>query len=322
MDQRYQVNNQSFTDTEATRLLGPDECLVYIPNRRSFADTNGTTQIAKILRSYIENNILWFDLNLITDSDGDNIASNNNIVTVSGDYIVSSRLFEDIEPKQFYHFATITFSDNIEYPITARGFVIKKNLENPLVNTSRSALGSGIYGRFVRDSSEISSILTNSDQSVYLIDCPDPYILQDAEHGDSITTASLHTNRFMDRIIQSLRPEPELTFDDAITRVRMNQSPNLLTLWNIAFYRTGDYITQEWLDEVLAAYALRYLQDFSLVDSINGESIQELPINDIMKGLGYQGILATDSYNNGWDRGCISYNYSQAIILQGTTARY
>lgn len=301
-------------------LLAPDECLVYIENRQPFADVSGTTQIAKVIRSYIIDDKSWFDLLLITDSDGDQIKSVNQI-TVSGDNIVSKRSFHDILPRELYHFATLTLSENIEYPITARGFVIKKNLDGPLESTSRSALGSGIYGRYVKNRSQIDS-LTNDNQSVYLIDCSNAYILQDRAHGESITVASLNTNRYMDRIIQSLISNRELTLDQAKIQLRMNSNPNILTLWNIALYRTEDFISYDALYDILASYIMKYLFNASLFDTINGEILQELPINSILNSLGYDGILASDSFNNGWDRGCISYNYSQAAILQGETARY
>jgi hypothetical protein len=296
-------------------LLAPGECLVYVENIQPFADVNGTTQIAKILRSYVENDILWYDLKLITNTEGDRIKS-QNVITVSADHIVSSRIFQDIEPKHLYHFVT----DQTEYPITARSFTIKKNINRPLETTSRSALGSGIYGRYIKDLSELN--ILSSNQSVYRIDCPNGYVLQDREHGESLTVASLQTNRYVDKILQALRPHPDATLETALELIKANRHSNLSTLWNIALYRTNDNITQDWLEDVLAKYVIRYLSDNSLTDTLTGDSIQELPINIIMKELGYHGILATDSFNNGWDRGSISYNYNQATVLIGETARY
>jgi len=314
-----------------TNFLAPNQCLVYIENRQPFADVDGSTQIAQIVRSFIQDNILWFDLILETNSDGDNLSIPIPI-TVSADKIVSNRDFHDIDLKQIYHFAPssspalsltqINGTISMEYPVKAGSFVIKKNLINPLESTSRSALGSGIYGRYVQDINEIPTLLTEPNQSVYLIEIPNAYIIQDKEHGESITIASLNTNRYMDRIIQLLRESDNPTFEAAKLFIHINEHPSLLILWNIVFYRTQEMIDQDWLENILAQYAVNYLKNNNLLDSLNGNFINELPINNIMRELGYDGLLASDPYNNGWDRGCVSYNYSQASIIQGETARY
>ena len=170
------------------------------------------------------------------------------------------------------------------------------------------------------DESMIPHLLTDENQITYLIDCPNAYIIQDKEHGESITVASLNTNRYLDRII------PALQSDDSIKPldfIQMNTIHNLCTLWNIVLYRTNQHITQDRLELVLANYVIRYISSQpTLVDSINGNPIQELPINDIMRELGHDGIIGDDPYTNGWDRGCVSYNYDQAVIIQGSLARY
>ena len=318
------------------RLLDYDQCLVYVEKTRPFGDVDGTTQIAKVIRTPLEIDatgdlIQWYELELVTDSEGDKLNIPQPLV-VSVNNIVSNRSMRDIQPRQFYNFATLTNSldprtlqpdyegtEEIQYPLSATSFVIKDSIERPLELTSRSALGSGIYGMYLPDESIIPSLLTDQNQITYRIACPNAYIIQDKEHGESITVASINTNRYLDRIIPALSADNSL---DALSLIQMNSIQNLTTLWNIVFYRTEQFITQEWLERVLTSYVIRYISDHSLVDSINGDSIQELPINDIMLGLGYEGILADDVYNNGWNRGCVSYNYSQANIIQGDTARY
>lgn len=314
-------------------FLEPSEYLIYMQNRQPFADVDGSTHIARKIRDYISDDTLWYDMLLETDADGDTIL-NPNPITVSGDRVVSDRPFSGIQPRQMYHFAPLVFSSGIEYPIQARGFVIKNNLIRPLESTSRSALGSGIYGRYIEDPNIIPSLVTDPNQSVYLIDCPNAYPIQDKEHGESLTVASLNTNRYMDRIIQTLRGLQDLSinienssdqtngYNTALTLIRMNENPTLLRLWNIVFYRTEDQINKQWLDDILAKYAAKYLTDNTLVDSVNGDNLQELPINDIMLALGYDGVIASDPYNNGWNRGCVNYNYSLAGVIQGETARY
>lgn len=320
-------SDQLYPNDTILRLLDYDQCLVYVENTRPFGDVEGTTQIAKVIRTpfEIDNNdsiIQWYDLELITDSEGDRLNPPQPLI-VSEDKIMSNRSIKDIQQRQFYNFATLTNSldpkGEIQYPLTATSFVIIQNVDRPLELTSRSALGSGIYGMYLSDENIIPSLLTDQSQITYRIECPNAYIIQDKEHGESITVASLHTNRYLDRIIPALRADNNL---DALSLIKMNSIQNLTTLWNIVLYRTNQFITQEWLEQVLANYAIRYISDQSLVDSVNGDIIQELPINIVMRELGYDGLIGDDPYTNGWGRGCVSYNYDQAVIIQGGVARY
>jgi hypothetical protein len=309
--------------TVANSFLAPNQCLVYIEDRRPFAYTEGIVYVAEILRSYRLNEKLWFDVLLETSPSGDKL-SIRRPCTISGNNVVSNRPPIDVQPREMYHFTQGHFTEesaNIDYPIIASNFVIKKNL-NPIAGTSRSALGSGIYCRYVGDATKIPSLLVNPKQTVYLIDCPNAYIIQDKEHGLSISFASTHTNQYMDRIIISLQGIPEVDYETALAQIHATENSNLITLWNIALYRTQDTVTQTWLEDILAQYAVGYLNGYDFVDTVNDDLLQELPINDIMRGLGYTGLLASDLYSNGWDRGCVSYYYDQASIIQGSTSKY
>lgn len=285
-------------------LLSSDECLVYIENNNHLPDVEGYTQIARIIKTFPKNGRTWFDLKLLTNSDGDYI-SRTNTITLSSEKILSDRTKKNIKVKQFYHLPDFD-------EVTASKFVIKDNPEKALESTSRSALGSGIYGYYISDPSQIG----------YMINCSNAYIIQDKEHGESITIASLQTNRYMDRILQYLRGNKISDLENIKNFFLLNDIPNLITLWKIVFYRTGDNITRSQLRNILINYIFEYINDDSMSDTTNGESIQELPINHIMRALGYDGLIAIDPFNNGWDRGCISYNYEQASILKGDTALY
>ena len=320
---------------EAPKLLNYNQCLVYVENTQPFSDVDGTTQIARVVRTPVTTDsegatIQWYELELITDSEGDRLEKPQPIV-VSEDRIVSNRSKKDILLRQFYNFASLTNSfengGDIQYPLAATNFVIKDRSDSPLESTSRSALGSGIYGIYLSDESMIPHLLTDENQITYLIDCPNAYIIQDKEHGESITVASLNTNRYLDRVI------PALQSDDSIKPldfIQMNPIHNLWTLWNIVLYRTNQHIAQDRLEQVLANYVVHYLSDpqdhsssyQTLVDSINGNALHELPINAIMRELGHDGIIGDDPYTNSWDRGCVSYNYDQAVIIQGSLSRY
>lgn len=297
-------------------FLAPNQCLVYIDNPHPFADTDGVVHIATIRRSFMSDDTLWFDVLLQTDLHGEAL-SVPRPCTISGDNIVSNREYHDIQPRQMYHFA-----QGPDTVITANSFVITKNLNNPLESTSRSALGSGIYGRYIQHPTDIPSLIFDPKQPVYLIDLTNAYIVQDKEHSETITIASLNTNRYIDRVITSLIDSPEIDPEVVHTEIRDTIPAFLPTLWNIALYRTNTRITQEWLIDTLTDYTVMYLTDTSLIDTINGESIQQLPINSIMRKLGYTGLLGSDAGSNGWDRGCVSYLYDQATILQGNTATY
>lgn len=305
----------------STNLLAPNQCLVYIRNQFPFADANGYSYIARKLREYMIDGELWYDVLLITEADGDKL----NIptpVTISGNNILSNRVFHDINPRDIYHFATLPLSGDIQYAIQARGFVIKNKEIKPIEKTSRSALGSGIYGLYISNVNNIDKFKTDPKQYVSRINCPYAYPIQDKEHGDSVTVASLQTNRYLDSVIRALRDGEFISFEIASKFIKDNERSRLLTLWNMVFYRTNDYIESDKLDQILANYVVKYLTDNSITDSLNGSSLQELPINDIMLSLGYDGIIANDIYNNGWDRGCVSFQYSQAAVIQGENALY
>lgn len=313
-------------------FLEPGEYLIYIANRQSFADAEGVTHVARKLRDYIEDDSLWYDFILETDVDGDRL-TNPVPITVSANRVVSEREFREISPKEMYHFATSSnlgsFNGSQNF-IQARSFVIKSNVTRPLESTSRSALGSGIYGIYSKNVSDIMNLRTSQDQAIYNIDCSRAYPIQDREHGESLTVASLNTNRYLDSILelfneddyQSYRDYENIKLSDILSVIESNQSPKLFTLWNIVLYRTYDSLSQETLNTIMAQYVLDYLTDFSLTDSVNGNPINELPINRILGYLGYDGIIADDPYNNGWDRGCVSYNYNQAQVVEGEFARY
>jgi hypothetical protein len=297
-----------------------DICLVYIENTKSFANVNGTTHFAQKVRSFQENNRLWHELQLLTDDDGDRIHK-PKIITVLDNTIVSNRPIHDVQPHRFYQISNINDSLNFDNPV-ARDFVKKSIIKQPLASTSRSGLGSGLYGIFVPDPNDIKFQVSDPRQKVYQIDCSNPYIVQDKEHGDSITTASLHTNSYLDRLIEGIRTTLTKSIADPSTLIQLNSVENLVNLWNIVLFRTGQSITKQWLETILEDYINIYLGDNTLFDTTSQEPIQELPINHIMQELGFDGLLAKDSYNNRWNRGCVCYTMPSSVILRGSVAPY
>src|SRR5437868_2419451 len=244
-----------------TKFLSKNEHLVYIKNNEPLPDTNGITYIAKILRSYTSNNKSWSDINLLTDAIGDRI-SDTRIVTVLSNRIVSERPWHDIKSRKIYHFGNI---------LTAQSFVFKNTINRPLESTSRNALGSGIYGRYLNRPSDVNFIIGQG--KVYELDCQHCYLVQDKEHGESITTASLITNRYLDNTILTTRGRTNFDFIESLSQIQSVDIGNLVTLWNIVFYRSGDYISQVTLENILADYLVLYLGYNDLFDSQSNEPI-------------------------------------------------
>lgn len=303
------------------QLLFSNEHLVYIRSSEKFAETDGMVYIAKVIKDFIENDILWFKVQLMINAEGKPNLDKTHVL-IRGDDVISNRSYHDIQPRHMYHFASLTFSDNIEFPIKASDFVITKNTQKPLSSTTRNGLGSGIYGVYIKNPDDIERMKSSPEQTVYEIECPDAYILQDKEHGDSITVASLHTNRYLEEIIQFARFNLNKSYEDILQFIRSEPIDHLVTLWNIVFYRTMEHINKNILESILAEYVVKYFTDDSIIDSINGDILQEQPINFIMRELGHDSIIANDVYNNGWNRGCVNYNYTYADIIQSGNAPY
>lgn len=287
-------------------FLEPSQCLVYLETDGSVSEVNGYTYVARTIRMFYDKDRLWYEVRLETDSSGKPTVVRNTIF-VTSDHVVSERAYASITPKSFYHYTT--------NGITAENFVIKSDQTNPLTSTSRTALGSGIFGTRTVD---YDSPTSNTLRKPYLISVPNAYDVQDTEHGDAITMASSMTNGYIDGILAMVTSQDNVSPLDVVNAVQSVDYTHLVTLWNIVFYRTRDMITNVQLGELLAPYVYNYLRGSSLFDTTTGDELAELPINSIMRSIGYDGLIATDPYNNGWDRGCVSYVYDNADHLVGS----
>lgn len=267
-------------------MLSEEECLVSIVGKYHFADTDTTTHIAKIVKKNKQD----CQVILMTDSSGEWLVDNDKIIIIPNNNVVSDRIFSEITPSKFYQ---------ISHNLMATGFATKgKTLES----TSRIALGSGIQGIYIKDESLLSRFAGPGD-SIFTIECDQSYSIQDSEHDDSVTLASINTNRYLDRIIENLQGNYE---ENIAKIIKINQSTNLLILWNIALYRTEDNITQDELDIILTEYLLQYLTSDDL--------LQELPINFVMKFLGYFCLITK---NNRLLRKCVRYDYKGVPRMAG-----
>ena len=286
----------------------PNVELVYLNNAYSSPDTSGFTQLAQIHRVLTINKKNWYEVTLLTDTNGNKLNSNDKILVQN---IISYRKYRTIKNRKLFH-----LNDKITGTIFVNNDLTNKNLDdsdnnninvnkNPLESASRTALGSGIYGMNLANISEARA-LSIDNKMIYEIDMLKAFDVQDKEHGESITIASLITNRYLDKIILN---------KNIIDVIKNDNIENLVILWNIVFYRNKKYISYEKLENILSDYLIQYFINHELMDKRDNVSLIALPINYIMKEMGYSGLLADDLYNNGWDRGCVSYLFDKSDNL-------
>jgi len=288
--------------------LNPNIELVYLDNPYSSPDTTGITQLAQIHRSLKINNKVWYEVSLLTDANGNRLNSTDKILSSN---IVSFRKYRTIKNRKLYYLedelvATIFANNELE---------INKN---PLTDTSRSALGSGIYGLNLPNISEARALSINNEK-IYELDLLKALDIQDKEHGESITTASLLTNRYLDKIIDNVDVND---LNNVSNIIQSDNIENLVILWNIVFYRNKRYIPYDKFEKILSNYLTEFFANHELFDIRDNISLIALPINYIMKEMGYTGLIADDIYNNGWNRGCVSYLFDKSDPLTKGTALY
>lgn len=279
--------------------------LVYLETRDRVTNTDGNTQLARIVKSFKSSKGQLFEISLLSDPSGNIINSVERIIILKKN-IMNNESIKKIKNRKLYYIGTEAIATNFANK------ELTNNNQNPLDSTSRSGLGSGIYGtNFLPNEIAEGSL-------IYEINITNGYDIQDKAHGESITTASVITNRYLDKIIVMMREENNgsgnIIEDDNIE--------NLVVLWNIVFYRTKEYISYERLEKILSNYLVYYFSRSELIDHRDGVQLIDLPINYIMREMGYNGLLADDLYNNGWDRGCVSYDYSKMDLFTQGKAFY
>jgi hypothetical protein len=254
------------------------EELLYLPTERQFAEVEGVTYLARPVRAYPP----WYDYQLLTKEDG-SPQEQPPLVTVQSGALVGRRQFRSLPSPHFFVFETEISATNY----ARRG--------HSLATTSRTALGSGIMGLY-RNAGAAGR---------FRIDCPKSYFLQDKEHGDSVILASLHTNRLIDRFLERLVPPTA------------KEVGAVVTLWNLALSRTGDQLTLTQFQEIVTQYLDDWKKQPTIFDSRTGEGLQELPINRVLRSLGYDGVVSVDEANNGWGKGCVAFTVPEGTPCYG-----
>ena len=281
--------------------LASHEKLIYINSNRTFSDTSGIVYIGQVLQK--QDN--FYTLKLIVDQLG-NIIHDNIIITVSDENILSDRPVRSLHNKFFYHInPEVEFSE----------CVIKTIHDNPLDGTSSSGFGSGIHGIYVTNKNQLENYMLSVYDKIYKIKCYNPYVIQDVEHGNSLTVASLQTSRYIDGILNYLR-----SYDEIEAYVDYNPFDNIVRLWNMTFLRShSDFIDEGFLREIFIIYITNFFIPTEIFDTRTREPLTVQPINYIMVSLGYDGIMF--DHNIGWDKYCVSYDIDYAQLFSGSHAR-
>jgi hypothetical protein len=196
------MNNDNNSMTSDTILVAIDDDILYNSTERG-NETATHTYLAEIVNSSsMEGGDMkgedMYDIVLITNAIGET-TERDDIMTVPNFNIVSFRELRNITPPIFYHFS----SENGE--VLAKEFVDISIKDNPLQSSTHSGLGSGIYGLYISSITDPSVLKTDNNQIIYEVSVKSPYIVQDAEHGDSITAASIQTNIYIDNVLNSIQ---------------------------------------------------------------------------------------------------------------------
>ena len=277
----------------------------------------GDTYIVKIHLYTTIDEIEYAYITKLTTSEGEFYKHDPELVLSST--IVSSlppQSLHDIDPKYIYHFS----SPSISYKLKASMFA---RANTSVYHTSSTGLGSGIYGLYLRDEDDIKKLRASSIQKVYKLKCERAFIVQDGPHGMSITSASGFTNRYVDDIIGEINNIKQIGYDEILEMMDGDLIDNLVNLWNIVFVRSliKIRINRRLLMKILADYLFDYYTDTSIIDTQNGEILHEMPINYIMRHFKFDSLLAADTENNSWGRGCVHYDYSLAEVIEGGKSR-
>lgn len=259
-------------------MLRRDECLVSLVDRHPFAETDTVTYVARVLKKGPER---W-TVTLVTTASGEP-SEDETVISVPASAVVSTRRIKKITPRKFYQMSE---------SLTASGFVDKE-----VGISSRFGLGSGLQGVWIPDPELVRSFRATGN-NMFEIKCENPYVIQDLEHDDSVTVASLATNNYLNKVLGQV--------NSGETDFFLPETEPLLTLWNIALLRTGDELTRKDLEGILGRYLITYLA--------SQDRIQELPVNNIFRFLRYDSLLTTSTRLL---RKCVHFEYGKTPRFVG-----
>lgn len=294
------------------------ECLVYLENQGKHPDVTGITYVGRILKKDKDS----VNVQLLSDYQGNQITDGEKVV-VKNTAIVSDRKYSK-KRDYFYHFpSSRKFCDkNIcsRYNVESDNFVNVLVTKDPVQNTSRSAFGTGIYGFYIDDkniNNYYDNIQSNNTyQEVNKIQCSRPYFVQDLEHSESLTVASITTSRYIDFLLAHFEDEAE----DLVSK---SSHLNIVNLWNIVFYRTNNYLSENDFTNLMINYINDYHDpNLHYKDSITNKPLFVLPINYIMNHMGFDSIIGSDNHTNAWYSGCVNFNFEKSNVYNSGKALY
>jgi hypothetical protein len=273
-------------------FLQGDEVLVFEKSQQKMTYVDGYTKIAKVSNFRIEREYYICDVVFLVNEMGDRIESIKMLTTTNN--IVSNKY--PVELKKYFF--------QISEELTSGNFVNKNNKQNPITSVSRANLGSGIIGKYFTDEENIK-VFKNS----FKIEMENPYMIQDLEHSNSLTICSTETNNFLEQKITNFQKSKQIIKKNFIfENLTSSELESLFNLWNICFYRTKDFISMDELQNIFTIYIYDFLIQGNL-KNINFKNIIELPINYVLKYMGYDGVIGNDIKTNAWESGCVSFNF-------------
>lgn len=158
--------------------------------------------------------------------------------------------------------------------------------------STKTGLGAGLYGLYT-DKPDLGITVTITK----------PLILHDEMDGRMLTVASVETNRYVDKVVLKIQTGDFETINQV---VKETSTKAIKLLWNSFLYRREKKINSKKLKEILISYIDHYFND-TQIHNFSNDVIHQTPINFILHNLDYNGIYATDDFNNGWCRGCVAY---------------
>jgi hypothetical protein len=187
-------------------------------------------------------------------------------------------------------------------PITASEYIKPHGSEeisrNNDIDITNHGLGSGIYG-FAEATEQLKSdALKDHGSTAYTIHMNKPLYLQDSAHGVQLTELSKSLQRVATRFRQERKSGDQIS-DWITTQPEMNSLKSKLV--NVVQRAGGDIVADEAPEHVKAALKAFFTE----YDS--GKPFVRQPINFLLGRFGYDGIYATDSTNNAYNRGNVAY---------------
>ena len=214
-------------------------------------------------------------ITLLTDNLGNDVNVQQKI-RVPESNLLSKRKF-----KKFHY--------EIYHNNVGNSYVIKRNVDNNISMTDFFCLGSGLLGgQYPTDANTFRTRLVK------------PFFIQDNEHESSVLYASQQTNEVIDKMIAS-----------AIQFFEEKDVHRLTNLWNIALARVEDKIEEIDVHRILVRYIDEYNEESIIIDSRFNYPLQELPINYILKHLGYDGVI---NPLNAWKRESVAFKLTDTTL--------